>query len=149
MFVKWTPNETSLFRGVWGSPPPRNCLASGVANGTFQCHFGSLFSNSPTPSPSKKFSSDLHWSQEWSWELENNLKMLIPDGFNGSMTICQKNLNLKFPVELYSTSIIQQHLLLLWFLSTLPKCDSPQGGGDVDLFDGVINTHLGSSQFRI
>ena len=36
-----------LPRGVWG-------LVSRVAIGAFQCHFGSLYSNTPTPSPLKK-----------------------------------------------------------------------------------------------
>ncbi len=39
-------------RGVWGSSP-RNFLASGVANSAFQCHFGPVYHNNPTPSPSK------------------------------------------------------------------------------------------------
>ncbi len=28
----------------------------------------------PPPPPKKHFSSDLHWSQEWSWEVEKSLK---------------------------------------------------------------------------
>ena len=66
--VKWAPNETSSLRRVCGSSR-RNFLASEVTNGAFQCHFGSLYSNTPPPSK-KKFSSDLHWSQEWSCEME-------------------------------------------------------------------------------
>ncbi len=46
------PNPISL--------SPRNFLPSGVANGAFQCHFGSLYSNTPTPSPSKKFSLQIY-----------------------------------------------------------------------------------------
>ncbi len=48
--------KNPLSRGVWGSPPPEIfwLLGSQVANGAFQCHFGSLYSNTPTPSPSKK-----------------------------------------------------------------------------------------------
>ncbi len=43
-----------LPRGVWWSSP-KNLLASVVPNGAFQCHFGSLYSNTPTPSPSNLF----------------------------------------------------------------------------------------------
>ena len=51
MFVKWTLNETYSSRGggVRGSSP-RNLLASGVANGTFRCHSGSLYCT-PIPLP--------------------------------------------------------------------------------------------------
>ncbi len=35
-------------------------LASVVANGAFQCHFGSLYYNTPTPSPSKIISLQIY-----------------------------------------------------------------------------------------
>ena len=70
---KWTLYETPSFRGVWG-PSPRNFLASVVANCAFQCHFGSLHSNTPTPSPSKIISLQIYtdlkngpesWKKVW------------------------------------------------------------------------------------
>ncbi len=62
------------FFGGLGGPPPENfwiwwlhVLHSSV----FLGHFTPM----PTPQPPrKKFSSDLHWSQEWSWELGKSLK---------------------------------------------------------------------------
>ena len=58
-------NEPQMKHSLWGGlpPPPRIVLASGVANGAFQCHFGSLYSNNPIPSRTI-LSWDLHWSQE-------------------------------------------------------------------------------------
>ena len=47
-----------LLRQGWLSSP-RIFLASGVANDAFQCHFWSLHSNTPTPSPSKKISHQI------------------------------------------------------------------------------------------
>ncbi len=49
------PKWNILFQGgSGGGPPPEIILASEVANGAFQCHFGSLYSNTSTPSPLKK-----------------------------------------------------------------------------------------------
>ncbi len=60
-------------RGVWGFSP-RKFLDSGaqtVHSNAFLGHFTPI----PIPPPLRKnFSSDLHWSQEWSWELEKSLK---------------------------------------------------------------------------
>ncbi len=63
-----------LPRGVRGSNP-RNFLASGVANGAFQCHFGSMYSNTPTPFPSKNISLQIYtdlkkkvWNQTKVWK---------------------------------------------------------------------------------
>ena len=75
-FLKWNLKETSSFKGGSGGSSPRNFLASGVENDAFQCHFRSLYSNTPTLSPQKKFSSDLHWSQEWSRWAPKSLKSL-------------------------------------------------------------------------
>ncbi len=40
--------------------------------------FGSFCPNTHTPHPWKIFSSDLHWSQGWSWELEKKVWRFCP-----------------------------------------------------------------------
>ncbi len=60
------------------------------------------------PPPLKKFFADLHWSQEWSWELQKNLKS---DNY----------LKIFIPAT-SSTSIIRAHNVLLHHDCLVPTC---------------------------
>ncbi len=82
------PQIVYPFQGVWGSSP-RNFLASGVTNGAFQYHFGSLYSNTPTRSPSKGFSLQIYtdltngpgsWKKVWNQTQVWKFLSLYSDG---------------------------------------------------------------------
>ena len=119
MFPKWTQRKHPLLREVWGSSP-RNFLASVVAKDAFQCHFGTLYSNTLTPYPPKKCShqicTDLKngpdelqkaWKPEKGWPLLNC----------NPLNVVQ--LQIKFVVKLYKI-IFFPKFFFTW---------SPFGGG--------------------
>ncbi len=74
MFVKWTPNETSSSKGCVGVLPQKYFGSWGCKWCSSVPIWVTVLQYPYPPLPLKNyFSSDLHWSQEWSWELEKKV----------------------------------------------------------------------------